>query len=276
MKRPGRFLLFAVLSFFASCAAIAADVDDTEIPTAALIDSLATIDAPAPGVEGMASYDGFIAETAPLRFSSGVLGVPPPKVPPQMRELVRRGAAALPELLQHLRDDRATKLVVGGDIFSGGFFIFQYFSNEYIAREPKRTPLSCIRNCKKKDFVGTYTVKIGDICFAIIGQIVNRPLAAVRYQPTGGLIVNSPVEDPALAERVNADWNNVGSEGLKAALLADLRRKYDVDGAPTAAEHLFRFPALRRLRFYYPDVYAGLQGADLKTRQAFEKQENKE
>jgi hypothetical protein len=268
MKRAICMLLFAISIVAPSVAARAGDTDYVHLPTTALIDSLATIDAPAPGVEDMASYDGFIGDDTPLRFESGVLGVPPPNVPPQMRELVRRGAAALPELLQHLRDNRLTKLVVDG--------AWQSFSNEYVAREPKRMPLYCSLKCTGKAFTGTYTVKIGDICFAIIGQIVNRPLEAVRYQATAGLIVNSPVEDPALAARVKADWNNLGNEGLKAALLTDLRRTLHLNGAPTAAEYYFRFPALRRLHFYFPDVYAGLQGDDLKTRRAFEKQEKRE
>jgi len=41
-----------------------------------------------------------------------------------------------------------------------------------------------------------YTVKVGDVCYAIIGQIVNRSLMAVRYQPSAGLVINSPIEMP--------------------------------------------------------------------------------
>jgi hypothetical protein len=40
-----------------------------------------------------------------------------------------------------------------------------------------------------------YTVKVGDVCFALIGQIVGRQLLPIRYQPTGGMIINSPVEN---------------------------------------------------------------------------------
>jgi len=100
-------------------------------------------------------------------------------------------------------------------------------------------------------------VTVGDACYFLIGQIVNRELAAVRYQPTGGIIVNSPVKRPALAARVRRDWVGLDSAGLRASLLDDLR----------AESELYDYgSALTRLRFYYPDAYAGLSGADLQKR----------
>jgi hypothetical protein len=63
----------------------------------------------------------------------------------------------------------------------------------------------------EKSFDGRYTVKVGDVCYVLIGQIVNRQLVAVRYQPTAGLIVNSPIEVPPLAEKVKNDWGALHS-----------------------------------------------------------------
>ena len=81
----------------------------------------------------------------------------------------------------------------------------------------------------------------------LIGQIVNRNLSAVRYQPTGGLVVNSPVETPSLGERVRMDWSNLDARSHEASLLADA----------AARDRWLVRPALRRLRFYYPEAYEG-------------------
>jgi hypothetical protein len=77
-----------------------------------LVSDLALIDKPAPGLGGMAMFSTFMATGEEPRFTMGVLGAPPPAVPPQMRELVRRGIAALPVLVRHLEDRRPTKLTL--------------------------------------------------------------------------------------------------------------------------------------------------------------------
>src|SRR5262249_12009764 len=56
----------------------------------------------------------FAAETPPPEFAGGGLGSAPPVAHPQIKELVKRGAAAVPELIVHLSDVRPTKLKVGG------------------------------------------------------------------------------------------------------------------------------------------------------------------
>jgi hypothetical protein len=75
-----------------------------------LIDDLTQIDSQSPGISSAAIYEGFIADNSPGSFHGGVLGIAPPKVPPQMSELVRRGPFALPELIKHLDDRRTTRL----------------------------------------------------------------------------------------------------------------------------------------------------------------------
>jgi hypothetical protein len=87
---------------------------------------------------------------------------------------------------------------------------------------------------------------VGDVCYALIGQIVNRNLLPIRYQPSAGLVVNSPIEAPILIEEVKRDWADVDAKEHMASLLADAR----------AGNDLWEYePALRRLRFYYPDEY---------------------
>lgn len=231
--------------------------DYSQSSTEMLVDQLMLIDSPAPGIDGTGVYETFIGEPTPLEFQMGILGVPPPTVPPQMRELVRRGVAALPVLLGHLDDKRPTKLIVGGSIFDrANFYLFEIFATEYA---PRRS--SSPDSMTERDFSGRYTVKVGDICYVLIGQIVNRNLIAVRYQPTAGLIVNSPIEQPSLATWTRSDWNGLDAAEHQASLLEDVR-KDDLD---------FHYkPTLARLRFYYPAAYQALTGDDRRKRDVFE------
>jgi hypothetical protein len=69
---------------------------------------------------------------------------------------------------------------------------------------------------------GPYNVKVGDVCFVIIGQIVNRPYQAVRYQPSGSVVVNSPTHDPILAKEVREIWSATNpAQYLVDSLLTD-------------------------------------------------------
>jgi hypothetical protein len=247
--------------------------DNTQESVTDLIDELTQIDSQSPGINSAAIYEGFIANNSSGSFQGGVLGVPPPEVPPQMSELVRRGSAALPELINHLDDKRPTNLEVGnkpsGSQVGVDAFAFMYFSNEYDSRKP-----GWIRGTRymEKDFSGTYTVKVADVCYVLIGQIVNRHLLAVRYQPSGGLVVNSPIEAPVLAKRVRAEWSKADSETLRTSLLEDIRgTNRPFRFSRVGFTERFSNPALERLRFYFPDAYNRLEGDDLKKRKEFEK-----
>jgi hypothetical protein len=185
--------------------------------------------------------------------------MPPPVVVPQMRELVRRGVDVLPALIAHLNDQRPTLLVIKRE----GILMWAMFAAEY---DPKsRTGLvgwaDPTEAFKANKFPNEYTVKVGDICYALVGQIVNRRLWPVRYQPTGGLIINSPIQSPILVQKIWNDWGNLDSPGHKESLLEDIRH----------AHRTYEFaPAMVRLKFYYPDAYKSLRGKNLEKRVAFE------
>jgi hypothetical protein len=250
-----------------------------------LIEDLGQINSEAPGINSGGMYEVFFAEDKPAKFQGGVWGIAPPTVPDVMRKIVEIGPAALPELLKHLDDSRPTKLMVGTDETSGGHesqvgvnsFAFTEFSDEYDPRVQPPFSRGSWKNKPKpmeRQFHGRYTVKIGDLCYSIIGQIVNRRLAAVRYQPSAILIVNSPIEAPLLANEVRADWGNADAEFVKQSLLTDI---YKAQGARENDNGwhyiLVADGALKRLRFYFPESYAALQGPDIETRTAFEKRE---
>jgi hypothetical protein len=138
-------------------------------------------------------------------------GVVLPDAPPQMRELVRRGPLALPELIKHLSDERLTKHAVAGPPpGSPGVFVYEGFGHHYSRRV--RDPQPPMRDAKRLEPPGTeitfttYALRVGEVCYALIGQIVNRSLQAVGPMPTGILMVNSPIEAPVL--------NSAGKERL--------------------------------------------------------------
>jgi hypothetical protein len=252
------WLLLAELVFAPSITADAASTSASNFQIESLIDRLTLVDKPAPGLDPVDTYDGFIATGKPLEFAGGILGEPPPVIPIQMRELVQLGITALPALIAHLTDRRPTRIVFKRDdpmeTFGGMYFKAEYSSR--FGTVHARDPFDEGRIVKNG-----YTVKIGDVCYVLIGQIVNRRLLAVRYQPSSLVFINSPLESPQLIDQVKRDWGDLDARSHTAQLIADLR----------AADDVWRYtPALERLRFYYPAAYDSLRGADLQKRLKFE------
>jgi hypothetical protein len=103
----------------------------------------------------------------------------------------------------------------------------------------------------------TYAVKVGDVCFVAVGQIVGRRYSAVRYQPTACIVINSAAEDAALARAVRELWGVRGPDA-RQALLASLLTDYatraepdaDWDACDVASDVQSR--AATRLMYYFP------------------------
>ncbi len=242
----------AALLIFAPALGIAA-VDHGKLSVSQLIDSLQDIDSQTVGIHATAWVSGFLPDSTPRAFGGGVIGSANPKEFGQMRELVRRGVASLPDLLRHIDDSRPTKLSVGADVFPIGW---AFHSDEYDPRrrekpkEPKtvvvdgRTLVFSAGELRVGDSISLpYVVTVGDVCFALVGQITNRNLVPLRYQPSGGFIVNSPAHDSALAERVRRDWVGITANELMESLIRDAMDLPIADAG------------LVRLRLFYPDEY---------------------
>jgi hypothetical protein len=87
---------------------------------------------------------------------------------------------------------------------------------------------------------GEYTVRVGDLCYVLIGQIVNRNLTAVRSEGVS-VIINSPVETPALAAAVRQDWAHLTPDEHALSLVQDI----DLHHGNVALTYA-------RLCYYYP------------------------
>jgi hypothetical protein len=165
--------------------------------------------------------------------------------------LVELGPAALPLLLASLDDKTPTKLVIGHYGFIGSMWLSHEISgNPLNSREAKL--LADVKSAGEESFfdqrdLGRYTVKVGDICFVAVGQIANRAYAAVRYQPSGCIVVNSTVEDKKLAAEVRAIW---GSADQRRKLLDSLLLDFHGQGQ----FGVFQTGAVMRLAYYFPDA----------------------
>lgn len=147
-----------------------------------------------------------------------------------LRQLVALGPRALPFLLEALDDKTPTKLRHTHDGGFGGMFLCSEMgSNPTNSIEQK-----ALASLPKPEIgfssgrpITDYTVKVGDVCFVIIGQIVGRAYLTVRYQPTAIIIINSPVEDKKLAKAVRYIWSGTNAT---QRLFESLRFDYATEG----------------------------------------------
>ncbi|HTE21367.1 MAG TPA: hypothetical protein VK689_23635, partial [Armatimonadota bacterium] len=196
------------------------------------------------GTHSTAWASGFLPLDEEARFGGGILGSARPHKSATLTELVKCGVVALPALIQHLTDPRPTKLTVGKG------FMGRWFSDEYEPRhrDPRRQPPGVNKESlgtgvsREREFE-TYTLRVGDLCYVAVGQIVNRRLEAVRYQPSMCLVVNSPVQDLTLAEAVKADWAGLTAKEHARSLYRDAFDPTNPAAAPGALDHLL---------YYYP------------------------
>src|SRR5262249_14316177 len=147
---------------------------------------------------------------------------------PVLREIVALGVDALPSLIAHLDDKRPTKVVFEADV-PGQIVQILLQADEYDPRyrqrdrqppgvnqiDPTRPPFRSVKSP---------TVSVGDLCFVAIGQIVNRNLSVVRYQPSGCIVINSPGTTRALGEAVKKDWAGLIKEEHRKSLVEDAER----------------------------------------------------
>jgi hypothetical protein len=223
------------------------DLSKLKVPE--LIDKLQEESSEGTGFHSSAWASGFMAIDEEPQFHGGILGSQKPTTSPVMRELVRRGVAALPDLLEHLSDQRASRVTITHEFGFGAV----WHSDEYYPRygDPAKQPPGVNTGLEKaihaaldKGVRGSekYVIRVGDLCYVAVGQIVNRSLSAVRYQPTACIVLNSPVETPALAAAARRDWSGLTLEQHRQSLALDALDKYPYASAE----------AVKRLLFYYP------------------------
>lgn len=140
------------------------------------------------------------------------------------KKLIAIGPSALPLLLRNLGNDCHTEMRITHTSPIGGLWILTG------------------RNHLKP--VDSYTVKVGDMCYAIVGRIANLPYKVIINQPTASTIICSPIENRVLQEEVAKSL----SETCPQKLFDTLAAQVSESGNPGAAQ---------RLLYYYPNNKAG-------------------
>jgi hypothetical protein len=228
------------------------------------IANLSKIDQPDFGLSATMTGTAFSPVAGSEQFSSGLLANHQIQTSDDVRALVAFGPKALPFLLVALNDNTPTKLTIrpmpdGG---FGGLFFF----NELWCNPTNSIEQNAIAALPKRDRHGErlkdYTVKMGDVCFTIMGQIVGRRYLAVRYQPTAIVIINSPVHDSELAKQVRAIWSSTNAaQSLLDSLLFDYSTEgvfngESLDGWGVASD--LQSQAAMRLLYYFPRETSGM------------------
>ena len=184
-------------------------------PAVALIDQLTELDRQDTGYSGSDSGTAFLPLSRNER-GAVLLSPQPGKFGSSdaMRSLVKLGVKAVPALLDHLSDDRRTKIAIA------------------------RSGITNVGFDKEK----AYTVRVGDLCYVALGQIVNRDYTAVQYIPTAIVIVNRVPENKQLHADLAKEWGGLTADKHRDSLAKDFDSDRTRDGAAA------------RLAYYYPDA----------------------
>jgi hypothetical protein len=160
------------------------------------------------------------------------------------RELVRRGVDALLELLRHVDDHRPSRVTISPLGPIGSFSFTNWYSPRFTLNR-KRHPADIAptedESTPSVDWRRSYTITIGDLCYFVIGQIVNRELRIIHPRMTQAYVITSPTATPALAAAVRADWSGITAAKHRQSLMRD------------AAQSPNPGAAVERLMAYYPD-----------------------
>lgn len=221
-----------------------------------LIADLAKTDRPYFGLSPTLTGEAFAPLPMSEHFGGGLLTQHRLKRNAAFTSLVELGPKALPFLLESLDDKTPAKLTIKHHFPMGGMWYgHEIHGNPRNAHE--KNVLAGVKKNTERGHLNEFTVGVGDICFVAIGQISNRAYNAVRYQPTAIIVINSTVEDQALASEVRAIWGKADSpQKLLDSLLIDFCTRGD--------HGYLQVGAAMRLAYYFPEATEDLIVARLK------------
>ncbi len=171
-----------------------------------------------------------------------------PTFPQAYTKIVQLGAQAVPVLCEYLVDERLTSMRWDQpDVMGGTWFAHEYDWNDGWQDSPGDEFHYFGSPSVEGKLPHTFT--IGDICYSLIGAIVNRNFNALRSQPTMCWVINSPIVAPELARLVRGDWSDLTPERLRQSLIRDFETP-DLAGNERNDR---RAGAYHRLATYFPD-----------------------
>jgi hypothetical protein len=166
---------------------------------------------------------------------------PGPKPSDAVQELTRRGALAVPDLVSHLGDTRPTKVPV--PMMGHTEFLCEYDYNHSTMQCPPgvNKPDGCGQPQTQPTMPSEYAV--GDICFDILGQIVNRQFNSVRYQPTMIIVINRPSIMAEVRNAATHEWGALTPELHRHRLMEDISHPDYPERAKGARKLMARYYA---------------------------------
>jgi hypothetical protein len=161
--------------------------------------------------------------------------------------LIQRGAEAIQALAHSLGDRRLTSCIES---------LPDFVVLEDVCDENSRTDRGANKTRKPghsspsqdnlwHDHSDNYTATVGDLCFVVLGQILNRRFFPIDHKVGPMTIVASPTLSGRLRESVQTRWENLTRQGHRESLLGDLQEP-DVPWRATGAS--------QRMRFYYREA----------------------
>ena len=192
------------------------------------------------GYSALFSGSQFLPYPDSAKVHTLVLGSERPEKSTLLEAIVRHGADAIPVLVEHLDDDRKTKIPP----LQGTEWISYADEYDYNRRTQKTPPSDVNREIFAEKGPASHTPTVGDLCFVALGQIVNRRFNATRYQPSGGLVVSSPTYSTRLRSVVRADYADFTADKHRQMLIQDFK-------GPDFEDR--RIGAYLRLTLYYPE-----------------------
>jgi HEAT repeat protein len=250
----------------------AAVMDERRKCIKALIAKLAEIKDPDFGMSATLTGDALAPVSGQERAGMMVLTDHGIKTSDAFRSLVAMGPEALPYLLSALEDKTPTRLKAGlsfATTFIGGSDVTGNPLNSSERRIVSREAVQDDNDDEAGMLQGPYTLKVGDVCFVAIGQIVGRPYRAASYIPSAMVSINSPVATKDLRDRVRAIWSSDDpARKLLDSLLIDYATEglYNGKSFDTWHEGSDRqIQAALRLLYYFPKETAPLIAGRLRS-----------
>ncbi len=234
-----------------------------------LIAALAETNTADTGLSAVMSGTAFAPFPERARYHGGLLIAERRGPTDAFRKLVEIGPDALPFLLSALDDRTPTQMkfhcAPGSQCFVGGYMPE---GNPLNMKEMNALNLKQGEKEDEDDDLLLYKVKVGDVCFVAIGQIVNRPYAAVHYIPSGIVGINSVSQSRFTQEQLRAAWGGPDpAKVLMNSLLTDFATEGvcsdgSFQGLGDGTE--YQTEAAVRLMYYFPDDAGPLIAARLK------------
>jgi hypothetical protein len=181
------------------------------------------------------------------------------ETPEAFRRLVEHGPEAMPILLEHLEDQKPSRLTI--ELKQGVIlYVATIDTNPENVFEERALSLLTSRRPDEPEGTAKYVVTVGDLCFAALGQITGRAYSPVHYVPTATVSITSPTHKPSLVRFLRAVWESKNPrQHLLNSLLLDYSTRGLCPGQPADCFDvwkdgcIYQAPAMMRMLYYYPE-----------------------